>query len=83
MQCTHHVSSFILLVVIFLLTCIFLIISLQVRLPAAEFQRIIRDLGVLGDTCKISVTKEGIKFSSSGNVITSNIFDIILSFFWS
>jgi proliferating cell nuclear antigen len=27
----------------------------NVRLPSSEFQRIIRDLGVLGDTCKLSV----------------------------
>jgi proliferating cell nuclear antigen len=45
----------------------------NVRLPAAEFQRIIRDLGVLGDTCAISVNKEGIKFSSSGDLGTGNI----------
>ena len=45
----------------------------NVRLPSAEFQRIIRDLGVLGDTCSISVTKEGIKFSSSGDLGTGNI----------
>lgn len=25
----------------------------NVRLPAAEFQRIIRDLGILGDSCKL------------------------------
>jgi len=45
----------------------------HVRLPATEFQRIIRDLGVLGDTCTISVTKEGIRFSSSGDLGTGNI----------
>lgn len=40
----------------------------NVRMPSAEFQRIIRDLGVLGDTCTISVTKEGIRFSSAGDL---------------
>lgn len=66
----------------------------NVRLPAAEFQRIIRDLGVLGDTCKffiflcwlnfiilimtvyvgsIKVSKEGIRFSASGDLGTGNI----------
>ena len=45
----------------------------NVRLPSAEFQRIIRDLGVLGDTCTISVTKEGIKFSASGDLGTGSI----------
>ena len=27
------------------------------------------DLGVLGDTCSIAVTKAGIKFSSSGKIL--------------
>ena len=36
----------------------------NVRLPSAEFQRIIRDLGVLGDTCTIAVNKEGIIIQS-------------------
>eukprot|EP00619_Florenciella_sp_RCC1007_P015161 CAMPEP_0205908826 /NCGR_PEP_ID=MMETSP1325-20131115/3474_1 /ASSEMBLY_ACC=CAM_ASM_000708 /TAXON_ID=236786 /ORGANISM="Florenciella sp., Strain RCC1007" /LENGTH=261 /DNA_ID=CAMNT_0053275067 /DNA_START=35 /DNA_END=820 /DNA_ORIENTATION=- len=45
----------------------------NIRLPSAEFQRIIRDLGVLGDTCTISVTKEGVKFSVSGDLGTGNV----------
>jgi proliferating cell nuclear antigen len=44
-----------------------------VRMPSAEFQRIIRDIGVFGDTCTISVTKDGIRFSSSGDLGTGNI----------
>ena len=40
----------------------------NVTMPAAEFQRIIRDLGVLGDSCKISVDKEGITFSGEGDL---------------
>lgn len=65
-----------------------------VRMPSAEFQRIIRDVAVFGDTCKrffgyfgfvvifyifscnsgtIAVTKEGIRFSSSGDLGTGNI----------
>ena len=40
----------------------------NVRMPSGEFQRIIRDLQVLGDACMISVTKEGIKFQSSGDL---------------
>lgn len=44
-----------------------------VRMPSAEFQRIIRDISVFGDTCCISVTKEGIRFSSSGDLGTGNI----------
>lgn len=38
-----------------------------VKMPSAEFQRICRDLSVLGDTCTISVSKDGIKFSVKGD----------------
>ena len=31
----------------------------HVKLPANEFQRIIRDISVLGDSCTIAVSKEG------------------------
>ena len=44
-----------------------------VKMGAAEFQRIIRDMQVLGDTCTIAVTKEGIRFSGSGNIGSGNI----------
>eukprot|EP00527_Entomoneis_sp_CCMP2396_P000398 CAMPEP_0198144580 /NCGR_PEP_ID=MMETSP1443-20131203/16640_1 /TAXON_ID=186043 /ORGANISM="Entomoneis sp., Strain CCMP2396" /LENGTH=264 /DNA_ID=CAMNT_0043807991 /DNA_START=60 /DNA_END=854 /DNA_ORIENTATION=+ len=45
----------------------------NIKMPAAEFQRIVRDLQVLGDTCTISCTKEGIRFSVSGEIGTGNI----------
>ena len=44
-----------------------------IQMPAAEFQRIIRDLQVLGDTCTIACTKEGVRFTVSGNIGTGNI----------
>jgi len=44
-----------------------------VKMGSAEFQRIIRDLQVLGDTCTIAVTKEGIRFSVTGAIGTGNI----------
>ena len=44
-----------------------------VKLPAGEFQRIIRDLSVLGDTCTIGCTKEGVKFTVSGDMGTGNV----------
>lgn len=47
--------------------------SCTIRLPSHEFQRIMRDLTVLGDTCTISCTKEGVRFSSSGDLGTGNI----------
>jgi len=42
-------------------------------MPSAEFQRIIRDLQVLGDTCVIACTKEGVRFSVSGDLGTGNV----------
>lgn len=45
----------------------------NVRMPSVEFQRIIRDLQVLGDTCTIAVNKEGIKFSASGDLGSGSI----------
>jgi len=45
----------------------------NVKMPSGEFQRIIRDLAVLGDTCTISVSKEGICFSASGDLGTGKI----------
>ena len=44
-----------------------------IRMPATEFQRICRDLSVLGDTCVISCQKEGVKFSVTGDLGTGNI----------
>eukprot|EP00967_Tisochrysis_lutea_P046988 scaffold57175_cov35-Tisochrysis_lutea.AAC.2 len=44
-----------------------------VQMPSAEFQRICRDLAILGDTVTISVTKEGVKFSVSGEMGSGNM----------
>lgn len=40
----------------------------KVVLSSSEFAKIMRDLSVLGDTVVIAVSKEGVKFSSSGDV---------------
>ena len=45
----------------------------NIKMPSTEFQRIIRDLQVLGDTCSIECTKEGVRFSVSGDLGTGNI----------
>jgi len=39
-----------------------------VKMPAAEFQRICRDLTILGDTVIISASKKNVKFSVSGEM---------------
>lgn len=44
-----------------------------IQMPAEEFQRIVRDLQVLGDTCTISCTKEGVRFTVAGSIGTGNI----------
>ena len=44
-----------------------------VTMPSGEFERIVRDLQVMGDTCTISCSKEGIRFSVSGNMGSGNI----------
>jgi len=45
----------------------------EVSLPSAEFQRICRDLSILGDTVNISASKESVKFSVSGDLGNGNI----------
>ena len=44
-----------------------------VQMPSKEFERIVRDLQVLGDTCTISCGKEGVRFGVSGQIGTGNI----------
>lgn len=47
--------------------------SCVVKLPAAEFQRICRDLSQIGESVVICCTKEGVKFSATGDLGTGNI----------
>jgi proliferating cell nuclear antigen len=44
-----------------------------IKMPSKEFERIVRDLQVLGDTCTISCTKEGVRFSVTGPIGSGNI----------
>jgi len=39
-----------------------------VRMSSAEFQRICKDMATIGDTVSIAATKEGVKFSVSGDI---------------
>eukprot|EP00877_Chromochloris_zofingiensis_P014263 jgi/Chrzof1/9090/Cz03g35210.t1 len=45
----------------------------NITMPASEYQRICKDLSSIGDTVVISATKDGVKFSTSGDVGTANI----------
>jgi len=47
--------------------------SVTIRMPAVEFQRICRDLATIGDTVAIVVTKDGVKFSTAGDIGDANI----------
>lgn len=47
--------------------------SCVVKLPSGEFQRICRDLSQFGDSVVICCTKEGVKFSTSGDTGSGNI----------
>eukprot|EP00123_Amoebidium_parasiticum_P004132 comp15416_c0_seq1/m.12364 comp15416_c0_seq1/g.12364 ORF comp15416_c0_seq1/g.12364 comp15416_c0_seq1/m.12364 type:complete len:263 (-) comp15416_c0_seq1:426-1214(-) len=39
-----------------------------VKMPAAEFQRICRDLGAIGEAVQVTASKEGVTFSTSGDL---------------
>ena len=44
-----------------------------VKMPSAEFARICRDLSSIGDTVTISVSKDGVKFATTGDIGQANI----------
>ncbi|XP_055824380.1 proliferating cell nuclear antigen-like [Solanum dulcamara] len=44
-----------------------------VRMSSSEFGRICKDISSIGDTVVISMTKEGVKFSTRGDIGTANI----------
>lgn len=45
----------------------------RVTMPSSEFSRIVRDLSLLGESVKIEVSKEGVRFSSEGEVANGNV----------
>lgn len=47
--------------------------SCVIKMPSAEFQRICRDLSQIGESVIICCTKEGVKFSATGDLGTGNI----------
>jgi len=44
-----------------------------IRMPSAEFQRIVRELATIGDTVNISASKEGVKFAVQGDTGSGTI----------
>lgn len=45
----------------------------EVALPSSEFNRIIRDLNQMGESIRIEATKEGVKFSATGDIGTGAV----------
>jgi proliferating cell nuclear antigen len=46
----------------------------EVVMSSGEFQKICRDLTVLGESVKIEVTKEGVRFSAEGEIGAGSVF---------
>jgi len=44
-----------------------------VKMPSAEFKRIVSEVSIIGDTVTISATKEGVTFSVNGDLGTGSI----------
>ena len=45
----------------------------SVTLPSAEFSRIVRDLSLLGESVRIEVSKEGVRFAAEGESANGNV----------
>lgn len=45
----------------------------RITMPAAEFTRIVRDLSLLGESVRIEVSKEGLRFTSEGEAANGNV----------
>jgi proliferating cell nuclear antigen len=45
----------------------------HITLPAAEFQKIVRDLKEIGESVRIEATKEGVKFTADGDIGTAAV----------
>lgn len=45
----------------------------EITLPSAEFSRVIRDLKELGESVRIEVDKEGIRFSCEGDIASASV----------
>ncbi|KAF8825932.1 hypothetical protein HHX47_DHR6000461 [Lentinula edodes] len=45
----------------------------RIVLSSAEFTRIVRDLSLLGDSVRIEVSKEGVRFASDGEAANGNV----------
>eukprot|EP00919_Chromeraceae_sp_WS-2016_P055473 GHVR01131888.1.p1 GENE.GHVR01131888.1~~GHVR01131888.1.p1 ORF type:complete len:260 (-),score=51.87 GHVR01131888.1:163-942(-) len=44
-----------------------------IKMPSGEFQRVCRDMATFGDTVSITCSKEGVKFSVTGDIGNGNV----------
>jgi proliferating cell nuclear antigen len=44
-----------------------------IQMPSSEFQKIVKDLSSMGDTVNITASKNGVKFSVSGEELSGSI----------
>ncbi|XP_063228941.1 proliferating cell nuclear antigen [Bacillus rossius redtenbacheri] len=47
--------------------------SCTIKMPSGEFARIVRDVSQFGETMVIACTKDGVKFSTSGDIGSANV----------
>lgn len=45
----------------------------RVTMPSSEFSRIVRDLSQLGESVRIEITKEGVRFTSEGEAANGSV----------
>jgi len=45
----------------------------SVTMASTEFTRIVRDLSLLGESVRIDVSKEGVRFASDGEAANGNV----------
>ena len=45
----------------------------RVTMPASEFARIVKDLSQLGESVRIEISKEGVRFASEGEAANGNV----------
>ena len=53
--------------------------SCVVKMPSSEFQRICRDLSQIGESVIVCCTKEGVKFSASGDLGTGKLNNVVIN----
>ncbi len=45
----------------------------RITMPSAEFARIVRDLNLLGESVRIEISKEGVRFAADGEAANGSV----------